>query len=214
MPRLHEIFNLEQTQAHEILWFVSLETFILIFCIMMIVEFAGRKTVAQMTMIQMIVTIGIGDSILMPIIEHDFSLFKTLTIVATMVVFLVVVEWLEIKFNFLERFLTSKSIVVVENGQLNIKNLKKLRMSVDQLEMELRNNGISTIDVIEVCTMEANGKIGYKLKAEENNLTIKDFKNFMNNYFPQTKINDDIFKEVTDEEHSIEPKNKHPKNLQ
>jgi uncharacterized membrane protein YcaP (DUF421 family) len=214
MPSLHELFGLDQKIAHETFWFIALETLILIFCIMVIVEFAGRKTVGQMTMIQMIVTIGIGDSILMPIIEHDFSLLKTLTIVATMVVFLVVIEWLELKFNFLEELLTKKSMVVVENGKLNIKNLQKLRMTVDQLEMALRNEGISTIDILEVCTLEPNGKIGYKLMADENNLTIKEFKNFMNNYFPSNKINDDIFKEVTDAEHNKNHKDKHPKNLQ
>lgn len=214
MPSLQDLFGLNDKVAHETLWFVAVETLILIFCIMIIVEFTGRKTVGQMTMIQMVVTIGIGDSILMPIIDHNFSLLKTLTIVSTMVVFLVLIEWLEIKFNFLEQLLTSKSMVVIENGKLNEKNLKKLRMTVDQLEMTLRNEGIATIDVLEVCTLEANGKIGYKLKEEENNLTIKDFKNFMNQYFPEKKIHDDIFKEVIDAEHDENKKDKHPKKLQ
>jgi uncharacterized membrane protein YcaP (DUF421 family) len=214
MYSLHGLFGLSQEQAHHTLWFVALETYLLLFIFMVLVELAGRKTVAQMTMLQMIVTIGIGEALLMPVVDKEFSMLKTITIVAVMVSFIIGNEWLEVKFNWYERVFTRKSLLVVEDGKLNEKNLRKLRMTVDQLEMELRSLGIESFSLLKTATVEPNGKIGFQMKAKEQTLTIKDVEDYINKRFPQTKIVDDIFEEVRDEEHNQSEEHHHPKRLQ
>lgn len=210
---LHGLFGLSQDEAYHSLWFVAFETFVLIFCIMILVEFAGRKTVSQMTMLQMVITIGIGEAVLMPILDKEFIFSKTIIIIVVLISFLILTEWLEIKMNWFERLFTRKSLIVVENGKLNVKNLKKLRLSVDQLEMLLRNTGIDSFDQLKVCTIESNGQLGYQLKEEEKTLTLKDFLMYTNNKYIHQTIHDDIFKEVVDDEHAKQTENKHPKNL-
>lgn len=212
-PSLHGLFGLSQDEAYHTLWFVALETFLLIIVFMVIVELAGRKTVAQMTMLQMIVTIGIGEALLMPVMDKNFSFIKTVVIVAVLILFVIVTEWLEVKMNWFERLITNRALVVVEDGEINIKNLKKLRMSVDQLEMQVRNLGVNSVHQLKVATVEANGQLGWQLKDEEQHLRIRDLEDFINKNFPQTKIKDDMFKEVTDYGHSIKNENNQSDNL-
>jgi uncharacterized membrane protein YcaP (DUF421 family) len=213
MFSLHNLFGLSQEQAHHSLWFVSLETILLLCIFMVLIELAGRKTVAQMTSLQMIITIGIGEALLMPIVDKEFSMTKTVVVVSVMVLFLILNEWLEVKFNWYERLFTRKSTLVIEDGKIIEKNLKKIRMTVDQLEMDLRNLGIESLKLLKTATVEGNGKIGYQLKAEEQPLTVKDLQDYMNKNFPQPKVKDDIFEEIRDTEHGIESDHTHVNKL-
>jgi uncharacterized membrane protein YcaP (DUF421 family) len=54
--------------------------------------------------------------------------------------------------------------------------LKKLRLTVDQLEMRLRNQGISNIEDVKKATIEPNGLLGYELQEDAKPLTIGEFK--------------------------------------
>jgi uncharacterized membrane protein YcaP (DUF421 family) len=213
MPSLYQLFDLSKEQAHHTLWFVALETFILLVIFMVLTELAGRKTVAQMTMLQMIITIGIGESLLMPVVDKDFSLIKTVVIVAVMVGFLIFNEWLEVKFNWFERLFTPKAKIVIDNGKIDEKNLGKLRMTVDQLEMYLREVGIQSISHVKTATIEANGRIGYQLIPERQFFTVKDMKDIQKNNFPDSKVEGDIFQEIKDEASKIKNKKPHNKKL-
>jgi uncharacterized membrane protein YcaP (DUF421 family) len=206
MPRLHELFGLNNEQAEHSLWFLAVETLVAVIIFTVIVECAGRKTVAQMTMLQMIVTIGIGEALLMPIVDIKFSLFRTIIIVGTLILYTIVIEFLEVKIFWFERLITNKSILVVEDGKVVPKNLKKLRMTVDQLEMQIRNLGVDSITLLKTATVEANGQLGWQLTDDSAHLTVKDFKDYMEKKFPSTNVEGDIFEEVRDDEHGIEKK--------
>nr|WP_252400986.1 YetF domain-containing protein [Bacillus subtilis] len=51
-------------------------------------------------------------------------------------------EWLQVKSNFIETFLTGKASIVIDHGHVHTENLKRMRLA-DQLEMQLRLLGVS-----------------------------------------------------------------------
>jgi uncharacterized membrane protein YcaP (DUF421 family) len=95
------------------------------------------------------------------------SIWSTLIVGLVLVVSLVVVEYLQIKVNWIERFITGRSKVLVENGELQVDNLKKLRLTVDQLEMKMRQNQIWSLSVVDEVTLEPNGQVGFVLKENK-----------------------------------------------
>nr|WP_328703130.1 YetF domain-containing protein [Alkalihalobacterium elongatum] len=104
---------------------------------------SGRKSIAQMTITTTIVMISIGAIIVQPIIED--SVLKTILSIGIFIGVLILIEYLQVKYNALEKLFTGKAISVIENGQVNLKNLKKIRLTIDKLEMQIRQNGISNI---------------------------------------------------------------------
>ena len=52
---------------------------------------------------------------------------------------MVIIEYLQLKSNAFQEFITGKRKTVIKNGILNVSNLKKMRLTVGQLEMTLRN---------------------------------------------------------------------------
>ena len=88
---------------------------------------------------------------------------------------MIITEYLEMKFDVFETISTGKARIVIENGKLNMKNLKRLRMSVDRLETRLRQSGISPIEDVEHATIEVSGQLGYELKEDKEPITKGDF---------------------------------------
>ncbi|MGJ7922113.1 DUF421 domain-containing protein [Neobacillus sp. LXY-4] len=158
------------------------KSFLLIFAGILLLRTAGRKSISQMTLAQTIVMISIGTIIVQPIVEK--SVMKAIVGAAIFVTSIIIVEYLELKFNLVEKFITGKSKIVIENGTLHRKNLKKLRLTADQLEMRMRNQGISKIEDVKFATIEPNGLLGYELNDDAKPLTVGEFKKLINMYFP------------------------------
>ncbi|MBS8266780.1 DUF421 domain-containing protein [Mesobacillus boroniphilus] len=158
------------------------KAFVLIVSGILLLRVAGRKSISQMTLAQTIVMISIGTIIVQPVVEK--SVWKAIIGAGVFVAAIVIIETLELKINFFEKLITGKSKVVIQNGKLNIKTLKKMRLTVDQLEMRMRNKGISKIEDIKMATVEPNGQLGYELMDDAKPLTVGEFKKVLNDYLP------------------------------
>lgn len=164
-------------------------------------RFVGRKSVAQMTIATTVVLISVGSIIIQPVINH--GILNTIAATGIFILFLMVVEYLTMKFNGLEKLITGKSKVVIQNGQLQTNTLKKLRLTVDKLEMQLRQQGVKQISDIKTATIEPNGQIGYELIPDAQPLTVGEFKKLMaelGHTFPSKEAtnsqNTDLFEEI------------------
>lgn len=176
------------------------EAFILVFAGVLLLRMAGRKSISQMTLAQTVVMISIGSIIIRPIVET--SVWKTILASAIFIGSLILMEYLQVKFNFFEKFITGKSKIVIENGKLQPANMRKLRFTADQLEMRLRTSGISKISDVKMATLEPNGQLGYELMDDAKPLTVGEFKKLMGQMILQSPVHpakqqsDDIFKEL------------------
>ncbi len=178
----------------------------------LLLRIAGRKSISQMTMAQVIVMIGLGTLIIQPITGNGY--WPTFLLAAVLVMVMIVMEYLEIKSNGFETFITGKAVPVIENGHLNEGNMRKLRLTADKLEMRLRQAGISSISDIEWATIEVSGNLGYQLKLEKQPATKEDIQRLiaiLENRIPDTEpfVPNNIFSEI---KHGHQ--NPHPSNLQ
>lgn len=143
-----------------------------------ILRIAGRKSISQMTTSQTVVMIGLGSLLIQPLIEK--SPIRTLLSAFFLITVMVITEYMEIKFNFIENILIGKAVIVIENRIINFQNLKKIRLSVDMLEKRLRQLGIASIKDVKYATVEVSGELGYELKEENKPVTKGDIQKLIN----------------------------------
>ncbi|WP_163969390.1 DUF421 domain-containing protein [Oceanobacillus halotolerans] len=196
-----------------------------------LLRFAGRKSIAQMTLAQTVIMIAIGSLLIQPVAGDN--IWRTLGAGAVLVLTLIFLEFVQVKGDPFEKLITGKSKVLIENGTINEKNLKKLRLTVDQLEMTLRQQNVQRIDDVKYATLEPNGQVGYILKEEAQTVTKKDLQllrndlqetinqlvnvqmsqnqpqqqqySALNNQPVPTMNQDNMFKEVENNEHQQPP---------
>jgi uncharacterized membrane protein YcaP (DUF421 family) len=156
---------------------------------------AGRKSISQMTLAQTVIMISLGSIIIQPI--TDKSIGRTALATGILVFSLIIIEYLQVKSNAFEKFITGKAKVIIDNGQPVEKTLKKLRLTVDQLEIRLRQQGITKIADVKTATLEANGQLGYELIREAKPLTIGEFEKLMGNYMSSNQqVNQPLFNQL------------------
>jgi len=133
---------------------------------------AGRKTISEMTLAETVLMISIGTLIIQPVTSK--SVWKSFLVGGILVATLLILEYIQIKSDRMEKLITGKSKVVIENGVLNEKELVKLGLTVDQLEMHLRQNNVASIGDVELGTLEPSGQLGYTLKQAAQPATKQD----------------------------------------
>ncbi|WP_112179945.1 MULTISPECIES: DUF421 domain-containing protein [Paraliobacillus] len=182
----------------------------------LILRLAGRKSISQLTVAQTVMMVAVGSLIIQPVSERN--IWITLVITFLMVMTLIFIEYVVLKSDKLETFISGKSLLVVENGEINENHLKKLRLTVDMLELRLRQQNIQKISDVKWATIETNGQLGYMLQPNKQPATKEDIQKLMamiqlNQTNPpinvtvpqQKKSGDDIFKEVKNNKHLKEP---------
>ncbi|KGX90810.1 DUF421 domain-containing protein [Pontibacillus marinus] len=138
-----------------------------------LLRIAGRKTISQMTLAETVIMIAIGSLLIQPVAGKN--VWVTFMVGGILVLTLIVMEFIQVKSDGLEKLITGKSKVVIQNGVVQEKTLAKLRMTVDQLEMNLRQQNVPNLSDVKWATLEPNGQIGFTLKQDSQPVTKKEF---------------------------------------
>jgi uncharacterized membrane protein YcaP (DUF421 family) len=187
------------------MWTVFWQSIVLAAAGTFIIRLGGRKSISQMTIPQLTVIISLGAILGGQVAAKGLA--ETIIATASFVAFLVVTEWITLKWNRAETVLKGVAIPVISDGQPLVENLAKLRITVDDIEKRLRMVGISRMEDVKTGTIEDNGELGYELMPHARPLTLKDLETFLKANFPQATIphspaQDSIFKEVMSGEDS------------
>ncbi|WP_249870017.1 DUF421 domain-containing protein [Oceanobacillus saliphilus] len=188
---------------------------VIIFGGLLILRLAGRKSISQLTVAQTVLMIAVGSLIIQPV--SDRNIWITMVITLLLVLTLIIIEYLVLKSDILESLLYGKSIIVIENGTIQEKNLRRMRLTVDMLELRLRQQGVQSIGDIQWATIESNGQLGYMLKPQKQYATKEDIEQLkfiiQGKYSTptiQTPINQSttgnhLFTEVKNKQHAEKP---------
>ncbi len=172
-----EVFKVNYYEVWEEFW----KSCVVIIGAMVLLRIAGRKSISQMTIPTTVIMISIGTVIVQPI--ADKSIWLALVAAVTFITILLLMEYLELKWSWFENLMRGRAVTVIREGRLQEHELKKLRMTVDQLEMKLRQTGIARFEDIKTLTVETNGLIGYEYMPEAQPVTFGQVKALMEQYW-------------------------------
>ena len=150
-------------------------TFIII---MIIARLLGKQTVSQMTYHDFVAAITLGA------ITGNLAFNTKLSqwnLLASLVLFsgiAFIVTYISLKSRKSRKWLSGKPTIVIENGKILENNLKKLRLTLDTLNQELREKDIFDIQEVEFAVLEMNGRLSVLRKVEFRQVLMKDIHKF------------------------------------
>lgn len=199
-------------------WHLLWKAAVIVFSGTILLRLAGRKSISQMTISQTVIMVGIGSLLIQPIAGED--IWDTLLVGFIFVLTLILMEYIQVKRNIFEKALSGKGKVLIKQGVLQEDNLKKCRLTVDQLEMNLRLQGVERIEDVEWAILEVSGRVAILLKEENKPVTKKEFNELINsleqlmgrqirketeNKQAQAEQKESIFTEVERKRHKKKP---------
>lgn len=139
--------------------FISLRTIFFYFIIILSYRIMGKREIAQLSISDLTISILIAELVALGIEDANVSIEMALIPIAILVILEVLFAYLQLRFNKIKGLLDGKPSIIIKKGKLNIKEMIKQRFSMDDLLLALRSNSIKSIDEVNYCILETNGKV-------------------------------------------------------
>jgi uncharacterized membrane protein YcaP (DUF421 family) len=125
----------------------------------------GRRELATLQPFDFILLVVIGDLIQSGVTQNDMSVTGVLIVVSTIGILQVMISYLGFRFRRMRPFLQGEPIVLVGNGQMIDRNMRRERLTLDDLAEKARLNEIESLDEIKWAVLETNGDISFIKKS-------------------------------------------------
>ena len=169
---------------------VAIRTFVLYIIVLIAVSIMGKSELSKMSPFQLVIVFMIAELAAMPIDDPSTSLINGVMAIFTLMLLQVLISFLSIKSEKFKNLVSGKPSILIEKGKLNIKELKKLRITSTDLLEQLRLANCPSLSDVEYAIMEANGQLTVIPKAEQKPLTPKDMGLTVNDGLPMVVVSD------------------------
>jgi uncharacterized membrane protein YcaP (DUF421 family) len=132
--------------------------FVFLFVIMRAI---GRRELSQLQPFDILLLVVLGDLITQGALQSDLSLTGSLLAVGTFAILSVAVSYLSFRFARLRPILDGEPIVVVQDGRVLERNLRRERLTIDDIEEEARQQGIERLGDVKWAVLETTGRISF-----------------------------------------------------
>ena len=146
------------------------------FLIILALRFMGKRQVGEMQPTELVVTILISEIASIPLEDTDTPLFAAFIPVILIVCLELVISGISLKSVKFRRLLTGQPIIVIENGVIDQKALKSMRISISDLLDTLRLKGYFDVSKVKYAIVEMNGQISVMPNENEAPLTATTMK--------------------------------------
>lgn len=153
---------------------VIIRSFVSFFALLVLVRLMGKQQVAQLTFFDYVVGITIGSIAATLSVQVNENSLATLSGMAVWTILAILLACLSVRNVWIRKVAGGEATVVVENGKILDENLRRIRLSVDELISELRTQGVFNITDVEFVLFEPGGKLSVQKKSQKQPVTPSD----------------------------------------
>jgi uncharacterized membrane protein YcaP (DUF421 family) len=139
---------------------------VIFFALYVVVRLLGKRELAQLTPFELIVLVVTGDLIQQGVTHNDFSLTASILAVGTFAFWAMVLSWATYLSRRAERVLDGQPRVIVRDGTLIRENLRRDRLTLAEIESEMRLAGIGHLRDVAWAILEPKGRISFIQRSE------------------------------------------------
>ncbi|MNI37751.1 hypothetical protein D3C73_918630 [compost metagenome] len=142
--------------------------------LMIIARVMGKPTISQMTYHDFVASITLGAIAANMAFNDKISIWQLLTAMLTFSGIAYLLMVLSLKNRKLRKWVSGKPTVLIQEGKILENNMKKLKITLDMLNQELREKNIYNIKEVQYAVLELNGKISVLQTPDSMPATRKD----------------------------------------
>jgi uncharacterized membrane protein YcaP (DUF421 family) len=125
----------------------------------------GRRELSSLEPFDLIMLVMIGDLVQQGITQNDFSVTGMLLVASTVALLTVAVSYTNFRFPALRPILEGEPVIVVQDGEPIERNLRRNRITMEELASQARGQQIASIADVEWAVLETGGGITFIPKS-------------------------------------------------
>jgi uncharacterized membrane protein YcaP (DUF421 family) len=138
---------------------------VVFFFVLVLTRVIGRRELSQLAPFDLILLIILGDALQQGLTQDDYSVTGALLVVGTFAVLQVFMSWVGYRFRPLRPILEGEPLIIVQDGKPIEKNLKRERLTLDEVMESARMHEIGSLDDVQWAIIERNGEISFLRKS-------------------------------------------------
>lgn len=155
---------------------ILIRTFVIYFSLLFFMRSMGKRQVGELEISEFVSTLLLSEIVSVPIENSDSPVISALVPMLIIISLEIILSFAITKCEFAKKLLSGKPSVLISKGKLDISELERSRMSVEELMSELRQKGIGDINEVNYAILEQNGQFSViqKKSSSKQNESGKD----------------------------------------
>ena len=133
--------------------------------VFLLTRIVGRRELSSLEPFDLIMLIMMGDLVQQGVTQSDYSVTGIFMAAGTLALMTVLVSYLSFRFKRLRPILDGEPLVIVQDGKPIDGNLKRERLTIEEVAQQARIQQIASLDEVEWAVLERTGEISFIKKS-------------------------------------------------
>ena len=144
-----------------------IRTVLLYLFVIMAVRIMGKRQLSEMQTTELVITLIIADIASIPMQNTSQPLLTGVIPILILISAEIIISIIMMKSSKIRNLICGKPEVLINDGNLCQNTLRSLRMTTEDLCVQLRQLGVYNIGDVQFCIIEPNGKLSVQLKPQK-----------------------------------------------
>lgn len=155
--------------------FISIiRTIILYVFILIALRLMGKRQLSEMQNSELVITLLISDIAVMPMQNTSQPLLSGIVPILILISLEIVFSVIMLKSGKFRKIVCGSPEMVIRDGEILQKQLKRLRITTEDLCVQLRQQGVFSLEDVQYCIVETNGDVSVLEKPEKRSPSAED----------------------------------------
>ena len=154
---------------------ILFRTFVIYVVLMATMRFMGKRQLGELDLSDLVTTILLSEIASLPITNAEAPITHAIIPIVTLMALEISFSAIMLKIPFLKKFLSSRPSAVICKGKIDKREMRRLRISIDELISQVRQNGIYNLEEVDYAILEENGKMSIIPKSQSRQPDAKAF---------------------------------------
>ncbi len=136
-----------------------IRTIILYIIVIFALRLMGKRQIGELSPSELVVTILISDLAAIPMQDPGISILNGIIPILSLLCLEIIISTILLKSTLARKIVVGSSSILIDNGKISLKEIKRMRITVDELVEELRLKDFPDISYVKYAILETNGKI-------------------------------------------------------
>jgi uncharacterized membrane protein YcaP (DUF421 family) len=127
--------------------------------VFLVTRIVGRRQLSQLEPFDLILLVVIGDLVQQGVTQSDESVTGALIVISTIALLSVAVSWVSFRWRKIRLVTEGEPIVLVQNGRVIERNMRRERITLEDIEEEARQQQITSLADLRWAILEDDGRI-------------------------------------------------------
>lgn len=153
---------------------IIIRTFLCYLLIIIIFRLMGKREIGELSILDLVVFIMLGDIAVIAIEKYNQPFFHIILPMLVLLVIQVVLSFISLKSSKFRKLLEGNPNIIINNGKVDEKMMRRQRYNFDDLLTHLREQGIFDVNEVQFAILETSGKLSVMKREKDKKSSEKE----------------------------------------